>query len=455
MFALPGLLALIFIDFVRPQEYFEFLKAFPLLYIATGLAGLGLLVDLRLGISRLRPSPHLPLMLVFVLWAILTLAVTAPGELVERVPGLLVPLAIYLLLSQALQSFRGLQLVAGLLLAIALALAAIGVHQAFAPYGCHREVLLGGQPTLVFDGRPCEVEDRWSCENEGAEPGVDYRCERAGLLGTSSIRGRVRYRGTLEDPNELSLVIGIALPFAFAFFDRRASVARLALIGVATALVGVCTYFTQSRGGQVVFLTVLAVYFVKRFGIRRGLLTGVALALPILIFGGRSGGESSTAQRTECWWIGLHLFVSSPGVGVGAGRFTEHHFLTAHNSFILAAAELGLPGLLLWTAIVYLAVKIAVQAVRTPGVAPVARTWGVALLAAMAGLLVGSFFLSFIYKNTLWMYVALTGVLYHAVKRHLPSFDVRLETRDLVTIAGIDAALLVALVGYTGSKLGW
>lgn len=455
MFALPGLLALIFIDFIRPQEYYDFLRAVPLLYVATGLAALGFLIDVRLGITRLRPAPQLGLVLAFVAWSVVTLLVRAPAELIERVPELLIPLAVYLLVAHALQSFRGLQVAAGLLLAISLTLAAIGVHQAFAPHGCHREVLVGGLPTLIADGRPCDVEDRWSCENESAEPGADYRCERAGLLGTSSIRGRVRYRGTLEDPNELALVIGIALPFAFAFFDRRASVARLALVAGAIAVAGVCTYFTQSRGGQLVFLTVLAVYFVKRFGARRGLITGLILALPILLFGGRSGGESSTAQRTECWWIGLHLFFSSPGFGVGSGRFTEFHYLTAHNSFVLAAAELGLPGLLLWTSLVYVSVKVTVEVLRNPETVPVARTWAVALLAAMAGLLAGSFFLSFVYKHALWMYLGLTSVLYHAVKRHLPSFDVRLVGRDLATVAAINVALLVALVGYTGSKLGW
>jgi O-antigen ligase len=454
MFALPGLLLLVLVDYVRPQEYFLSLRAIPLLYVATGLTALGILLDLRLGISRLRAAPHFLLAVLFVAWSAVTLVVRAPGELLERLPELLIPFAFYLLVAQAVQSFKALQVLGGLLLAIGLGLASIGVHQAMAPQGCHREVMEHGHQALVFDGRSCDPEDPHACENEGAEPGQDYRCERIGLMGTSSIRGRVRYRGTLEDPNELALVLGMALPFAFAFFDRRASLARLLLVAISVGLVGACTYFTQSRGGQLVFLTVLAVYFVKRYGIRRGLVSGLLLALPILLFGGRTGGESSTEQRTEAWWVGLHLFQASPGFGVGAGRFTEHHDLTAHNSLILAAAELGAPGLLIFAAILYLAAKVSVQALRS-GVAPVARTWALALLASTSGLLVGTFFLSFVYKNALWIQVGMTGALHQAIQRHDPAFQVRFGFADLALVSLVIALLLVSLVAYTGLKMGW
>ncbi len=454
MFALPGLLLLVLVDSLRPQEYLLVLRSFHLLYVATGMTALGILLDLRLGISRLRSAPHLKLAVLFVAWSVLTLVVRAPGELLERTPGLLIPLAVYLLVAQAVQSFKALQILAGALLAIGLGLAAIGVHQAMAPYGCHRVNLEPRHASLDFDGRPCDPEDRLSCESEGAEPGEDYRCERVGLLGTSSIRGRVRYRGTLEDPNELALVLGMALPFAFAFFDRRSTLARLLLVWLAIGLMGACAYFTRSRGGQLVFLTVLAVHFAKRYGIGRGLVAGVAVALPIVLFGGRSGGESSTAARVEAWWTGLHLLQASPGFGVGAGRFLEHHDLTAHNSLILAAAELGAPGLLIFASILYLAAKITTQALRSE-VAPVARTWALALLSSTAGLLVGSFFLSFAYKNALWIQVGMTGALHHAIQRHDPSFLVRFGVRDLAAVTLIVALLLVGLVGYTGLKLGW
>jgi hypothetical protein len=455
MFAVPGLLALILVDYLRPQEYFPFLAALPLLHIATGLAVLGFILDLRLGLSRPRPAPHLVLTLAFVAWCLVTLVVRAPDQLVQRTTSLVIPIAIYLLVAHGIQSFRMLQVVCGLLLAICVALSALGVHQGLADFGCHRETIINGQLALIYDGRPCDEMDRNVCENEGAEPGAEYQCEKVGLLGTQSDHGRVRYRGTLQDPNELALALGIAMPLAFAFFDRRRSLSRLLLVGLTVGLVGLCAYFTQSRGGQVVFFAVLAVYFVRRYGIRRGLVIGVLLALPLLLVGGRSGAEASTMERMECWWVGLHLVVASPGFGVGLAQFTEHHYLTAHNSFILTAAELGLPGMLLWTSIIYLALKIPFQALRTAQLAPIARSWAAALVASITGLAVGMLFLSYSYKDVLWIYVGLTGALYQAIRRHEPTFTVAFGLRDFGIVALFDLALLTAFMGYTALNLGW
>jgi O-antigen ligase len=452
MFALPGLVALILVEYLRPQEYFESLRGLPLLHLAAALAGIGLVVDLRLGLTRLRAAPHLLLASLFFLWCLVTLTVRAPDQLASRATTLLIPFSMYLLVAHGLQTFRALQVVAATILAICLALAALGIHQAMQPLECRAPKVVQGVMTAVSDGRACTRHV--DCEGEGAEPGETYECERGGLLGTFSIMGRVRYRGSLADPNELALALSVALPFAFALYDRRRSTARLALAAVAVVMVGLCAYFTQSRGGQLVFLAVLGAYFVNSVGLWRGGVSGLLLSLPILVLGGRSGGEASTMERTECWWVGLHLLGQSQGLGVGAGQFTEHHFLTAHNTFILAAAELGVPGLLLWTSLAWLCLKIPAQVLRSQA-APVARSWALALLASLIGLLVGVFFLSFLYRDVLWLYVGLTGVLYGAVRRHDPGFEVRFGVRDLAAVAAVDAVLLAALTGFTVSKLGW
>jgi O-Antigen ligase len=456
MFALPGILALIFIDYLRPQEYVPALYAAPLLHAATGLAVVGLILDLRLGLARLRAAPHLLLTILFFLWSLVTSIVNARSDFSRVAPALLVPFAIYVVIAHGIQTFRMLQVVAGLLLAIAITLALVGVHQGLADYQCHRITGSTGRIVYVPDGRPCTPETRGMCEGEGAEPGFEYACEKVGLAGTQSIQGRVRYRGTLQDPNELALAVGIALPLALAFYDRRRSIARLILVAVAFAAIGACVYFTRSRGGQLVFLSVLAVYFVRRVGLLRGALVGSLLALPVLFLGGRGGAEgtSSTLERLECWWVGLKLFRASPIFGVGVGRFTEHHYLTAHNSLILVAAELGLPGMLLWSSIVFFAFKIGVRGMR-PEVAPIGRTWALALLASTTGLVVGAFFLSFAFKDVFWIYVGLTGVLFQAIRRHEPTFSVDFGTRDLMGVALVDLVLLAAVGAYSGLKLGF
>src|SRR5581483_6811753 len=66
------------------------------------------------------------------------------------------------------------------------------------------------------------------CRKDANDPLANYHCERVGPLGTSTQGGRVRYRGSLADPNELALMTCLALPLAFAFAERgplRASAA--------------------------------------------------------------------------------------------------------------------------------------------------------------------------------------------------------------------------------------
>ncbi|HZS40674.1 MAG TPA: O-antigen ligase family protein [Polyangia bacterium] len=458
MFAIPGIVALIVFIYIRPQEFILPLRVLPLLYLFFAAAIFGFGVDLKL--RRIRPmlTPQLGWAGLFFAWCMLTLAVRAPGKIPRGALELGISIILYLLIGHGVQTFRAFQLVVGTLLAVTLFLSAVGVHQGTAPFGCH--VIDTSDPgdlsVGVYDGRPCENERE--CLRDDPEPGADYLCERVGLFGTSSIgKGRVRYLGPLQDPNELSLAIGIGLPFAFAFFERKRSSARLALLVTALALVGTCTVFTQSRGGQLVFLAAVGAYFVKRYG-WKGMIFGAVLALPLLMLGGRSGeeAESSSLERLECWYEGMSMFKQYPIFGVGQGQFTEHHFLTAHNSYVLAPAELGFPGMVLWSIVMYITVKIPVSALRRLRAlgpeADVARTWGMGLLAALLGLLVGIFFLSFCYHQSLWIYIGLSGGFYCALKRHDPDWDVKFAWRDFFLVVAIDVMLVALLFVYTRLK---
>lgn len=46
------------------------------------------------------------------------------------------------------------------------------------------------------------------------------------------------------------------------------------------------------------------------------------------------------------------MLMSHPILGVGKGMFTDHHWLTAHNSFVLVLAELGLVGYFVWLSVI-------------------------------------------------------------------------------------------------------
>jgi O-antigen ligase len=157
----------------------------------------------------------------------------------------------------------------------------------------------------------------------------------------------------------------------------------------------------------------------------------------------------------EAWKTGFDLFISSPIVGVGQGQFVEHHYLTAHNSYVLALAETGFVGFILWGAVLYVSVKILLLAVlryRDRPEAKVALSWGLALLASLAGLCVGIFFLSFSWHNLFWIYMGLVGAYYSAIRTHDPDFRVRMGPIDLLAIVAIGTTVLSLLYFYLRLK---
>jgi len=456
MFILPGVLGLVLLIFVRPFEFFEALQSIPSLYLAFGLAIFGYAVDVRLGFSDVRPAPQLPWAVMFFVWCIITGVAKAPGQLMGEVFRIAIGMVLFYLVAHGVRTFRMFEILAASVLVCSLFVCVICVHQGFSPRQCigltpHEGRLSTGTP----DGRSCEQPEE--CYGPEAEPGYSYRCEKIGLLGTTAIGDRVRYLGLLQDPNEVSLVVAAALPFAFAFYQRRKTVVRLGMVVVSTVLVGMTVMLSQSRGGQLVFLAVLGVYFLKKYR-WWGAVLGAIGALPVLALGGRGGEEASESslERLECWYTGVSMFLSDPLFGVGVGQFTEHHFLTAHNSYVLAAGELGLIGTVVWVCIMWLSVKIPLTAVLDlEGVegAETGRIWSLAVLASLASVAVGVFFLSFNYHYILWLFIGLTGALYMAVKGHMPQWRVRFGWKDVTVVTVFCVGLVSAIFLYTRGKI--
>ncbi|MBI4508913.1 MAG: O-antigen ligase family protein [Deltaproteobacteria bacterium] len=453
MFAIPGILLLMVATYARPHELVPALKSIPILYMFFGLALYGLVLDMKLRVSRPPSTPQLPWVGLLIGWALLGVAVRNSSELVPSAVHLGVGFIVYFVIAHGVQTFRTFQVLAATILTVCLFIAMVGVHQGLAPWGCAK---LDQDLHAVPDGRSCEQP--LDCRGVEAEPGVEYVCERLGLFGTTSIGGRVRYLGMLQDPNETALAVAIGIPFAFAFAQRRRSLGRKLFLLFALILVATCVVLTKSRGGQLVMMSVLAVYFVKQFG-PKGLILGAILAAPALLLGGRSGEEASQSsqERLEAWRTGIDLFRQFPLMGVGQGQFTEHHYLTAHNSYMLTVAELGFPGLMIWGSILYISLKIprsAMSYFANKPEAEVALTWALALHAALVGLLAGIFFLSFSYHFVLWIYVGLCGAFYSAAKTHDPEWEVTFGRRDLLAVGTVATALVTLIFLYTRVKHG-
>lgn len=56
--------------------------------------------------------------------------------------------------------------------------------------------------------------------------------------------------------------------------------------------------------------------------------------------------DGSAQGRIDAWKAGLGMVAHNPALGVGAGHFGPRWGKTAHSTYVLAMAELGLPGLI-------------------------------------------------------------------------------------------------------------
>lgn len=453
MFAIPGILGLIIFVHIYPQEYFTFLQRLPLLYLFLAAAIFGMVIDLKQRLIRPMAAPQLPWMALYLVWCIAVTAAKAAHTVVPVIMEIGILFSVYFVISHAVQSFRGLHIMAGLLIAIVMFLAFIGIHQKFAGKQCieldpsNYSVEFVGKP----DGRTCDTEE--VCYDNNPEPGAEYHCERVGLMGTTSVVDRVRYRAKLKDPNELALTLSVCLPLAFALFLSGRSRLRLVVVIVMLIMVAVCVKFTGSRGGLLVFGTVLGCYLLKKYR-AKAIIVGAILVLPLVVVMKASRGDASESsrERLECLYEGMTMWRQSPVLGVGMGQFTEYHFLTAHNSYVLAAAEVGLVGIFFWLGISYMSIKplvIALYRYSKRSDSKIASYWAMALLASMAGMTVGIFFLSFCYHVVLWVYWGLCGAFYTAVKKHDPGFNVRFGLIDLGLLSSLSVAITLGMFLFT------
>lgn len=436
MFGIFGICGLLVFILARPQEYVEALQRLPMLYLCCAGAVGGFIIDVKLRKIEPRPVPITRWVLYFLGWATVCNIMRAGPVLVKNTIELAIVFIVFATLAHGVQTLRAFRIIAGTVMVICLFLTLVCIDQGLQDRSCivtDPEHPGEGIP----DGRPCEMSD--DCYGHDSEPGSEYRCEKAGMFGTYSIEDRVRYRGELHDPNELGMTVCIgAFSFLIAFANQRRRPLGILFAVLGGAAVFYCVLLTMSRGAILVFAMVGGVYAVKRFGLA-GLVAGGVAALPFAALGGRSGeaADQSTQLRYEAWAAGIQMFKRSPLFGVGQRQFGEHHHMTAHNSYVLSLAELGLIGLVLFITLLYLSVKTLVRGIIDLEGVPGARgvqAWAIALLSSFVGMMFSINTLSFTYHTVLWIFLGLAGAWVSVVRHHKPDFEVKITMRDMVGI---------------------
>lgn len=460
-----GLFGLLFLIYIKPHDIVPALAVVQPLYLFLSIIVLGILMDLNARRSRLIAPPQARLVLLFWFWCIFTLALNRRDVLIEKGTSISIAVTLYFVVAYGIQSVPRFSKLTFVIFSLGLFVAFASVYQGLQPFTCI-EIIPGSNkgnatsllcPMVGSEGQMLDGQGK--CQEEGL-PGLAYRCEKPGFFQTMSVMGRVRYLGFLEDPNEVSLATSMAVPFAFAFLEQKRSLTRLLLLLATLGLVGTGVVFSQSRGGQIVFIAVLGAYFMKKYGYKLGVIIAGVMALPLAMLGGRGGeeAEQSSLERLEAAAEGIKMLLHSRLLGVGYSQFTEHHYLTAHNAYILSAGELGLPGMCMFITLMMTAIKIPVAVLRHPAYdaeGAKAKSLAMALLATFGGTTVGIFLLSWTYHYVLWIHFGLTGALYSTVKARDPSFDVRITRRDVALALALGMVMIVGLTIHTKRKGVW
>lgn len=258
--------------------------------------------------------------------------------------------------------------------------------------------------------------------------------------GNYASNGRL---GVLFDPNFFAAELIPAIVVSI-FVLVSAESARVRAAAAAVAVVDMLAFaLTQSRGGIVGMSVALAAAVVVAGRARPRIVAVVLVVIaaglsyyaiyrPAHVAGSFSTGLSGASSgRSDEWRIALRMLGRHPAGGVGLGNYpvAEPSYATstlnlnyvrlvvtdrlaAHNSYLEVAAELGIAGLVLFLAVLWLTLRAAGRSLHllADALDPhefVAR----GLVAGSLGMFVAYVFLSGQYEKQLWLVLGLLAAV--------------------------------------------
>lgn len=153
------------------------------------------------------------------------------------------------------------------------------------------------------------------------------------------------WHGTFKDPNDLGMLLVCCIPFIFQQIILKRILYVLPLILILTGI-----FLTNSRGTFLSLIVAVISFFLFRSKNIKGLMLAGVFCLIFLVFGPSRISQINTTEesaigRLEAWIAAFQMFKTSPIYGIGPLNFTDHYFITAHNSYMLALSETGILGL--------------------------------------------------------------------------------------------------------------
>lgn len=174
-------------------------------------------------------------------------------------------------------------------------------------------------------------------EPEGMAPNIVYRYKGLGVL---------------SDPNDTAQFYATLIPLLFLRWKKGSYFLNFLLTIVPACILAAGMYFTHSRGGVIALVALILFGFKDKLGVVKSSILAAALfaGLMFLNVSGGRGMNEDDGGRVAAWSTGLQIFRSHPVFGVGIDKFADYNDTghTAHNSYVLCLAEVGLIGYACW-----------------------------------------------------------------------------------------------------------
>lgn len=403
-----GLILYILLVYITPQLFFPSLQKLRIMLLLAGLILLVFFIHKAFIRERVSFISTRFGLLMLILLILIPISNISNGQLVEAWDGFYSFLTVFLLffiITNLTENFDQFRKVCWTIVFCTAALAANGLVMAFRGYD-----LAGNTPTL--DGR----------------------------IGWMEF-------GHFGDPNDFALAINAAFPFVLVnLFEKNVNLIKKFILLIFAIAMVAAIYYTNSRGGFVALLVVLALFAYKKWGLLKGSLIGIVfLAFAMVIAPSRMANispyESSASGRVYAWISGLVMLKSRPIFGIGFDNFTRLHGITAHSAFIQCMTELGLVGYFVWLSLIYSSYT-GLNAVDKAAPVMIQVKYAKTLLLSLVGVLVSAVFLSQAYSPVLYIIFGLSAL---SIRFTEPLVVQRrsLTPREILLVVGLIVASMI------------
>lgn len=248
----------------------------------------------------------------------------------------------------------------------------------------------------------------------------------ATVIAPSAKAGRVYVSGSY-DPNDLALILSLAVPLIFYMAEEYGGLKKILLYG-GLFMVLLVIIKTGSRGGFLALVAASAAIFAQKgvgYTLRKlpllAILCTVVLAYAppeqiqrLSTMFEEDYNTTERGGRKEIWKRGFTIMKQNPLLGCGMNGFTAANlqvdggtWQAAHNAYVQIGAEHGFPGLAL-----FILLLTNTFASLREGEKVLKRVWIVkGLRAGFFGLCVGMVFLSWAYAYGLYFMFGLGVVI--------------------------------------------